>query len=234
MSSPDSPPVLAPFPMAFAADVALVTRVVAAEPDAVAQFERLLERCRGAIATIERAPHFGDEVLQQLRADLLTDEPRLLQYAGTGPLLAWLRASAVRLALRMRAKAGPTAPAAAEQNDALDEAIAEIGLLRSEARTELGHALRTALRSLGPRERAVLRLVFVDGQSQTAVAARYGVHEASVSRWLAASREKLHRATRAALSEQLGPERPAVDSLLGLVDHDVSMSLERLLATADD
>ncbi len=54
--------------------------------------------------------------------------------------------------------------------------------------------LAPAVAKLGPREQAILRLRFVDGLTQSDIAARIGVSQMHVSRLLAASLERLREA----------------------------------------
>ncbi len=53
--------------------------------------------------------------------------------------------------------------------------------------------LAPALARLAPREQTILRLRFVDGLTQSEIAARIGVSQMHVSRLLAASLERLRR-----------------------------------------
>ena len=70
------------------------------------QLETLLAQVPAALARIDRSETFAQDVQQQLREKLLVGTgatgPKLMQYAGRGPLAGWIRTAALRTALNMR------------------------------------------------------------------------------------------------------------------------------------
>ena len=55
---------------------------------------------RSSLKRLDARPEFIDDVMQELRAKLLLPpEPRILRYGGRGPLLAWIRVAASRIAI---------------------------------------------------------------------------------------------------------------------------------------
>jgi RNA polymerase sigma-B factor len=64
-------------------------------------------------------------------------------------------------------------------------------------------ALARAMKSLSPRDRSIVHLRFVDGLTQSEIAARLGVSQMQISRLLAASL----RALRTSITQEDGPSR---------------------------
>ena len=62
--------------------------------------EQVLAKTRSSLKRLDSRPEFIDDVMQELRAKLLLPpDPRILRYGGRGPLLAWVRVSASRIAI---------------------------------------------------------------------------------------------------------------------------------------
>src|SRR5882762_8021628 len=81
--------------------------------------DQYLARTERVIARVDAAPAFVDEVKQALRIRLLVGPPpRIGQYAATGPLGAWLRVTALRMALDLR-------PAEGAKRDSFLDAVVE-------------------------------------------------------------------------------------------------------------
>src|SRR5262249_46094718 len=91
----------------YVEDVALGLACVEKVPGALTQVDRL---CGGAVdaavARIDRSPELRDEVRQTLWQRLFVgtpdQAPRILSYAGRGPLAAWVAVAAQRTALDLR------------------------------------------------------------------------------------------------------------------------------------
>jgi RNA polymerase sigma-70 factor (ECF subfamily) len=208
-------------------DLRLAAAVLAGEPAAVARFEReVLAGIDPAVARVD--PALADEVRQELRVRLLV-ERRLEQYAGRGPLLAWVRVAAMRTALNLRRARRP-----GDDEQRLAELVAvepdpELRHLRSTYRAAYAEALAAAFAALPDRSRVVLRLHWVDGLRLAQIAGLYGVHESSVSRWLAAAADSVAAGTRARLVEQLRLGADTLASVERLVRSQLDLSLRQLL-----
>ncbi|HEY2516397.1 MAG TPA: sigma factor-like helix-turn-helix DNA-binding protein, partial [Polyangiaceae bacterium] len=188
-----------------AADLYLTFACAARLPLALKAFDALLTRVvRSAVSRIDSSEAFIDYVAQELRGHLLLgDPPRILGYAGLSPLTAWLRTVSARCALD--AKRGRRE----RPHESLPLALAssqapELEMLRARYRGDFEDAARRALRSLEPRDRAVLALSVRDGLSSAKLAALYGISRATASRWVAAAREKVVREAHRELKERLG------------------------------
>src|SRR5262249_14320770 len=85
-----------------APDLYLACALATGDRAAVAAFEReILRPLRGYLARVHGQAAFADEVTQALRERLLispTGAPRIASYSGRGPLAAWVRMAAIRLA----------------------------------------------------------------------------------------------------------------------------------------
>ena len=79
------------------------------------------------------------------------------------------------------------------------------------------------------RERTLLRLHTVEGLSLERMGVMYRKDKATLSRWLAAAREKLAEETRARLAERLALAPPELASLLRAIRSQLEVSLLRLL-----
>src|SRR6187549_3499831 len=113
------------------------------------------------------ARHLLDEVQQRVRLkQLLGAHPGITRYRGRGPLGAWIRATAVRVAFDVASERGhPVSDRHAELADvwrAFDEGP-EAEALKGVFRERLVGALEESIQGLGPREKTLLRLHVVDG-----------------------------------------------------------------------
>lgn len=160
------------------------------------------EVARGAIARIQSDPAFVQDALQELwEKMLLGAAPKAGEYAGRGPLHAWLKVAAARIALdRLRGQ-----KAAARHTTSLDDALAganlgpELAVIRGRYGEAFQAAFRSAVAALSVRERTVLRSHTVGGCSIDQIGAAYGVHRATAARWLERARSHIYRAVRGEL-----------------------------------
>lgn len=164
----------------------------------------------------------ADEVQQLLRVRFFVGpQPRILDYRGTGSLEGWVRAAAVRLAVDLKRKAaqGPSAV------DPLVAADVELEHLKSAHGAAFQRAFEAACATLSSRERAVLRLSVLGGESIDRIAQLYGIHRATAARWLERIREALRERTLVALGAS------NETSLARVLVSGCAPSLERLLAS---
>ncbi len=225
-----------------AADLALA--LGAARGDAVA-LRRFDDHVAGDIAaaarTIDRDPAFVDEVVQRTRVRLVVGdggEPRIASYRGAGSLRAWVAIAAQRIALNARrdARAGAAAPAEpARSDDVLADLVdrepdPELRHMKTLYRAEFRDALAAALGALADRERAVLRLRFVDGLELAQIGRLYRVHESTASRWISGALTAIGAATREHLVERLAITEATAASVARMVHSQLDLSIARLLA----
>lgn len=215
-------------------DLAWAALVLAEHPAAVADFESLVKaEVRRAVSPINSAPHFLADVTQKVCERVLLPRedapPRLADFGGEGPLAAWLRAVATRVALNVRpSPAGEVLVSTAP--DVAIPADPEFHLVRRQYRQQFERAFTQALKSLSARERTLLRLTTLDGLTLAQVGPMYGKDASTISRWLAAARQTLHEQTRASLASSLSPSE--LDSVLRVADSELDLSLSRLLQSS--
>lgn len=190
-----------------------------------------LDRIAGRFRDLPR-----DELGQQLRIRLFVgDKAKILEYAGTGPLLAWLRVVAVRAFVDIARSARSH-----QYHAELDE-VELLGLPQSDdlGPSELGNDLRAALKlafaeavaNLAPRQRTFLRHAYVDRLTLDQIADTYSIHRATVARILASARAQLIEQTRAGIVAKLGVAPGELASALGTLDRRLELSLSRILKT---
>ncbi|RKI08780.1 hypothetical protein D7Y13_15350 [Corallococcus praedator] len=187
-----------------------------------------------AVRRVEDSNAFVDEVLQLTRLRLLVEDstraPRLMAYAGRGPLRRWAEAVALGVALSLKRRPERTSP--------LDDAVIaaalgthdpELELIRHRSRPAFRAAFAEALAALSPRDRNLLRLGLVQGLGVESLGALHQVHASTVSRWMAKARDALLESTREGLARRLALNTSQLDSLLRVLDGSLDVSLASLL-----
>ena len=102
---------------------------------------------------------------------------------------------------------------------------------REQARRAFRGAFEGAVQELSSRERALLRLHLLGQVTLEQLATMYGVHRATVVRWLASARERVRDATERRLREALGVRPEELESLLRLAQSRLDVSVGRVLAS---
>lgn len=207
----------------FAADMALARACAGGDPGALAELERRFSAdLAGALSRVGLGRSEIDEVGQIVRERLLVARPdrppKILEYAGRGPLVGWLRAVIVRAGIDLRrqrrahesADDEPLVEATAASDDPAIEA------LRVRYADAFRAAFIDAVRALPTDERNALRLNVVDGLNIEQIGNLFGVHRATVARWIAHARDAIGEGTRRLLKERLGLQEGEVESLVRL------------------
>jgi RNA polymerase sigma-70 factor (ECF subfamily) len=220
----------------FALGVACVDRL----PGALATVDRI---CGPAIATavsrVDRSRELLDEVRQVLWQRLFVgtpaQPPRILSYAGRGPLAGWIAVAAQRIALDLRrdaARAAGSDPGADQLLPSNDHPEADY--LRLRYRAEFETAVSEALRALPDRDRLLLRLAIVSSLSHEQIANIYKVNQSTVTRWIARARTEVLESTERVMCGRLGVPRTEFRSLAGLLLSRIDLSVSRVLATSTE
>ncbi|MBL4687822.1 MAG: sigma-70 family RNA polymerase sigma factor [Nannocystaceae bacterium] len=215
------------------ADIWLCAGLAQGEPNAVRVFERRLGPEIGlALSRFSLSEDQRAELMQRVRVRLLVatgDGPaRIGFYQGWGSLEGWTRTVTARLALNFIRDAKGTEPL--DRAPALLGASPEFAALRTSRREVFLRALQQAFRSLGHRERALLRLRYLDGVQANALAGSYDVHESTMSRWLANARTEL-QARFETEARTLVADEAAVAELLGAMQSRFGQSLQQLFVS---
>jgi RNA polymerase sigma-70 factor, ECF subfamily len=205
------------------ADLALARACAEGDRGALVELERRISRdLAGALSRVGLTRAEIDEVGQIVRERLLVARPdrpaKVLEYSGRGPLVGWLRAVIVRAGIDLRRQRRshessddePLLAATAATDDPTIEA------LRLRYADAFRLAFVDAVRALGADERNALRMNVVDGLNIEQIGIVFGVHRATVARWIAHGRETIAAETRRLLKERLGLREAEVESLVRL------------------
>lgn len=212
-----------------AADLYLAIACEAGDARALSVFDSVvLARVPSFVAAVARDEDLADEARQRVRERLLVAEPgerpRIAAYAGRGPLEAWVRVTAVRIALDLRRAEQPRP----RETDAivLDE---ELSMIKDAYRDAFQRALRDALGELDANERSWLRLHFLEGWNLDRLAVVFGVSRATAGRRVLSLRERLGARTRELLGQRLKATPEEIASLVGLLQSRIEWSLRSAL-----
>ena len=220
----------------YAGDLWLAYGCARGSDEAVAAFDReVLSQTGLLLGRMQPTPQLIDDVRQALREKLLVappdGRPRIADYAGRGPLLAWVRVAAVRTALDLlRANGARGGGGDVEPDDlARDEDSPELDYLKERYRPQFKAAFQSALRGLDSEQRNVLRLHVVEGLNIDEIGALFKVHRSTVARWIAAARQQVLAGARAELRANLGLSAGEFDSLAGVVRSQLDLSVAGIL-----
>ena len=225
-----------PLPTTHATDIYLACACAGGDPAAIGVLEqRYLAPVRGSIARYHTSGDFVDEVLQELRGKLLLPpSPRIARYGGRGPLGAWVRVAASRVAIDLLRTHEPAA-SVDRQPEALADADLgpEVQILREVYREAFQVSLKAALAALSAKDRNLLRRHLVEHMTLEEIAGPYGVHPATIARRLQAIRDEIADSVRSALAAQHLEQggRSTLDSLARAIRSEVYVSLSPLLAS---
>ena len=198
----------------------------AGDPAAWRRFEQVfMPSLQAGAARVRSDREFVAEVVQELRVSLFAGPaPKALSFEGSGPLAAWLKVVATRAALdKVRGqRRSETREVRASALVGTSTTGIESRIDRERLGGQLSCALRNALATLEPRERNLLRLRYAAGLNIDAIGLAYGVHRATIARWLAraydalgsAVRRELELGGRAQPEAELDRARRALDSRL--------------------
>jgi RNA polymerase sigma-70 factor, ECF subfamily len=195
---------------------------------AFARFERdfvakLKTQIKGAAAE-------AGELEQRVRTRLFVSTDghpaRITQYSGRGPLGGWLRMLATRCLLDLRRSRQGEPLELDSKSVATDP---ELDYLKLRYAADFKLALEAALLKLDARQVTLLKLSFIEQLSASAIGVMYGVSSRTVQRWLVELRDAVRLSTRQALQARIAISPTELESLLGLVDSQLSLSLHRVL-----
>lgn len=224
---------------ARAADLYIASACVAGDPAALAWLDARLPALVGpALAKLGIPSCDNDEIVQRVRVALFVPDEvgacGLSGYSGRGELRAYLRAVAVRIALKRREREHPPASAdpselAARIADASDSP--ELAVLKQRLRDDLRAAFGSAVATLSARERTLLRQHYIDGLTVDTLGPLHRVHRATCARWIEAARVKILRGVRSHLRTSLQLDDGDLESAVALVRSQLDLSLQRHLAS---
>jgi RNA polymerase sigma-70 factor (ECF subfamily) len=219
-----------------AEDLFLALGCALGDRTAIALFEeRYVREVPRYVGRVDSSPLVVDDAKQLVRDYLLVGSdgapPHIADYTGRGPLGAWVRVIASRFVLQMKrkdARAIDSDADAAARLAAL-EPSPEVALVRARHGRELGAALRAAIAALPEKERGLIKLSVVHGLTIDELCGLYGVHRATVARWIARLKEEIFDSAVAQLRRRLRLDTAGVESLCRAVRSQLDFSLGGLL-----
>jgi RNA polymerase sigma-70 factor, ECF subfamily len=216
-----------------AEDLYLVCACLQGSERAARKFRAYVQRdVDDAVRRID--PAAADDVAQNVFRRLFLTEgdrpPKIAHYQGKGDIRRWVRVVATRLAIDARRQHRSETPLHEHLLERLpDEGDgAELEHLQRTYRRAFKDAFAAAVGELTDRQRNVLRY-HVDGLTADQIGRMYNVHRVTVARWLSAIRGALLHGTRGTLRARLDVEHVDVDSIMRIVDGEVTLSIDRLL-----
>jgi RNA polymerase sigma-70 factor (ECF subfamily) len=215
-----------------AEDIFLACACAATHPQAMVHFERqYLTNIQSLVPRVDLSADQWKELRQRIRLRLFVGtNPRILQYAGHGALGAWLRLVAIRIAFDLLKEQGPDL----DGDDFLDNVVAtfecpELAAARKQDLSIFRCAVEKSILNLGPREKTLLRLHFLDGLSMDAIGAIYKVHRSTVMRWLMSIRRNVLGSVGRRLAKKLGDDTAVLQSFMRVFYDDLfDLSVTRL------
>ncbi len=219
-------------------ELALAHALRRADRAAFELFERrYLAGLERTLARVRLEPAALDEVKQRVRAKLLVADAggrlRLEDYAGLGRLGGLVQVVATREALALVRRPDRPADDAPLGERAADDWDVGLELGRASYRAAFREAFAAAVAGLEPRERNLLRMHLLGGVPLEQLASIYGVHRATIVRWLASARKALLDATRRGVKARLALRSDELDSLMASAQSRLDVSVERFFATRD-
>lgn len=199
--------------------------------------QRVLDTYREAIGGVARRLGLTfearDDLVQILgeRLFVTTEDgaPRIARYTGTGPLRAWIKAIATRIALDIVRRGPRDAPGVdAPPEEMWVTAVVDAPDVRFAKEMDRGHlraALRSAFDGLSPQDKNLLRYALLDGLGIDELARIYQVHRATAARRLVSARDRLADAVKQYLRTNLGLDEAECMSLVnnGLSQVDLTL-----------
>jgi RNA polymerase sigma-70 factor (ECF subfamily) len=212
-------------------DLWLACAIARGDAAALRAFEDLLADAGAAIAHLDGGSALVADAMLAVRERVLGaaagGKAKITDYRGRGDLRGWLRVVAVREALQLIRARRRDAPLPDDLVTKLDDhAVPSDDRERSAYRD----AFAAALATLTPRDRNLLRQQYLYGATIDELGALYGVHRATVARWIAQIRETLLHRTRRHIGEALRLTGDDLDSAMGRIADHLDYSLRHTLS----
>lgn len=225
----DGAPSMDRVPSQHAKDLYLACACVQGLATAWRELDRgYLSRLREYVARIDGSDTFVDEVREVLSERLLPtpERPsRLAGYSGQGPLGAWLRIAATRVAQDLKRSTRPTDDIDDHAGAAADGTDVEVAFLKRQFKSAFVDAFQAVLETLSQDERNMLRLHYLDGLTIEQVGRTYGVSRATAARHLASARATIVERVRATLADRVDVSAAGPASVLAFVESQLDLSL---------
>jgi RNA polymerase sigma-70 factor, ECF subfamily len=216
-------------PIDEVSDLYLAFACAHGEPSALATLDRVyFAQLRGPLAKMGLDNSGIDDTLQAMHEELLAaKDPKILGYAGRGPLRAWLRSVAARTGLSLIKKT----PRHDELDDRAHAPVAgdlELAYMKKTYGEVFQRAFRDALDGLDAADRLLLKQRFRHRMNVEDLGELHAVHASTISRRVEAARDRLVKATRAAMMRELAVGRADVSSILRMIESELDITLSTL------
>jgi RNA polymerase sigma-70 factor (ECF subfamily) len=224
-----------PPPLQRAADLYLAFGCIQEDAAALAGIDALVAaEVPRALTPFRQPAVFQDEIRQQVLAKLLVapkgQRPKIHDYAGRGPLSAWIRSAAARTALNALDRRGVNVSLDEQAPAARGGADPELEHLQRRYRGPLKAAVEAVLRALPAEDRNVLRFHFVEGLSVEQIAVMRKEHRTTVWRLISRVRKAVLGGVQARFRDEFRGGKDELSSVLRLVQSQLDVSMERVLA----
>jgi RNA polymerase sigma-70 factor, ECF subfamily len=220
----------------YAADLYLACACARRAPGASDTFYRSFAgEIERAAARVETSAAFVHEIRQAVHERLLVGKAggagKIAEYSGRAALGTWVHVVATRLALNLRLKERDRTREV-KSDGAAPPASPELEYLKRRYKSEFERALRAAVGHLSAEDRDVLRRHLVDSRTVDQLGEALGVGRSTAARRLSAARAALVARTHDELRGRLKLSRSELESLGGLVQSRIDLSLAGLLRAA--
>ena len=218
-----------------AADVLLAWASARGDAAAVAAFEeQVMPAVDPALARLDLSAAAVDETKQAMRQHLLVGDgrpPALLSYAGRGPLRAWVKVAATRMALKALQRGKKEIPVEERVLGAmpLEAEDPELQYLKEHYRDAFKAAVRQAIAALDARQTNLICQHYLDGLTTHQLGALYRVNQSTAARWLERARQAILDNTRRGLMERLQVDRGEYESIMRLLHSHLDVTLRSFL-----
>jgi RNA polymerase sigma-70 factor (ECF subfamily) len=217
-------------------DLYLACALAHGSAQALSEFERqFLSQVPVYIGHLRQPLAFVEEVKQRLREKLFVappeGAPKIGEYAGRGPLGGWTRLAAVRIALNLiRDDASAQATGGEPDDIFVAGSDPELELLKAQYRPAFRAALEAVLEGLPAEDRNLLRLYYIDGLTIDDLARLYRRHRSTMSRQINVARKNILTGVRQRVVHDFAVAPAELNSLMGLVQSQLDVSLFRFLS----
>jgi RNA polymerase sigma-70 factor, ECF subfamily len=160
----------------------------------------------------------GEDLAQEITAKMLKESNRLAGYNGRGSLGGWLRAAVAHAAVdRFRRARRQVSLEDLPHNETpaalMDPADEHEETLDARWGPVISNAASESISNLPARDRLVLGLYYLRGVSLLVLGRQFGMHEATVSRWLDGLRRDIRKRVEVELRKKHGLRAGEIRSL---------------------
>jgi RNA polymerase sigma-70 factor, ECF subfamily len=214
------------------ADLTLAQACFDGNSSAVGTFVEIYTQRIGEALSRQRIPQSAMlDLRQDIFSRLLVFEPRKIgSYTGRAQLRTWLRVVATREALMTLRKVGDVAVddnvLQAIQNR--EAANLDNNYVAKRYAKEFRVAFASAIQSLDPKDRTLLRQYYVDALKLEEMATMYRTSKSTMSRRMDAVRESLGKRVVVAFRELVPANAAEMQSIIRGLQSQISLSLSRL------